>query len=127
MYLKLIILTFIFTLVNSQTTTLSDPYCSSGIISKNVCCLSSCSQCGEDGCSNEDALVGDSCCINNIRENNLSCSEGEAPCVIDDDNLATNEEGSSGATLSMLIIIIIIICTLVLCLFINTGSNRSFR
>lgn len=122
--INLIILTFLINIISSQNI---DPYCSNGLISKNVCCDSICGQCGEEGCSNGNVTIGDLCCIDNIRNTSISCDISTAPCVITDDKLPVSvEESTNNNTLSLFIIIIIIVSVLVLCLFINTGSNRKF-
>ena len=133
--MKIIIILYLIKAIVSQdnsTTTLSesDPYCVNGIISKNVCCYSGCGQCGESGCSDESGLIGDQCCINNIRDNGRSCDDHVAPCIIADDKVPpeeTPEPESTEVRLSLFFIIMIIVGTVVLCLFVNTGSNRKYK
>ena len=117
----------IFLILIVQIVISSDPYCTYGLISKNVCCDNSCNQCGEEGCSNEDLFIGSKCCINNIRESTKSCEDHYAPCIISNDKLPKEEPSKSKTRLSLAIIIVIIVSLTVLFLFINTGSNRKFQ
>lgn len=59
----------------------SDPQCSSGIKSGNVCCPAACGSCGGDGCGSRPGGAK-ACCTNSIIVTSKSCLKGEAPCVI---------------------------------------------
>ena len=104
----------IFLILILQFVRSADPYCGRGLISKNVCCHHDCNQCGEEGCSNEDNIIGSRCCINNIREAKISCEDHEAPCIISNDKIPTDEPTVSEVSLGLVVIIIIIVVLTIL-------------
>jgi hypothetical protein len=59
----------------------SDPTCVNGIIKNNICCASSCGQCGGSGCS---SLTGGAskCCTSTIANSGISCNNAIAPCIL---------------------------------------------
>jgi hypothetical protein len=62
-----------------------DPACANGIANSSgtVCCPPSCGACGVSGCA---SLPGgeNNCCGSKIEQNNLSCLDHAAPCVLED-------------------------------------------
>jgi hypothetical protein len=66
-----------------------DPTCSTGISSgSNVCCAASCGACGGSGCASRPG-GGDACCLTNIRNDGVSCTESGPPCVLSDPECKT--------------------------------------
>jgi hypothetical protein len=61
--------------------TLADPYCDSGIINMNICCVGKCSQCGGPNCS-LDPLGATNCCSTTIATQVNYCNETAPPCII---------------------------------------------
>ena len=122
---------FIF-LIILQMVISADPYCRDGFISNNVCCHNSCVDgngngvCGGYGCSSR-GLGAEYCCSGNIRDAGVSCEDNNAPCLISDDKVPKKIPSKSETGLSLVIIVIIIIALTILCLFVNTGSNRKFE
>jgi len=74
-----------FVITIAQNTT-NDPYCINGVKNDNntLCCHLFCNICGD--CLNNDIEVNINinklCCATNIINNNLSCNDTIAPCII---------------------------------------------
>lgn len=74
-----------------------DPSCERGIKNNanTVCCLASCGFCGGTAC--EDNPGGEeACCAGVIGSSGVSCSENEAPCSLDGDQMQPGTGGSDG-------------------------------
>jgi hypothetical protein len=72
------------TLVKPNTQpieTTSDPTCANGIRRNNICCSSSCGQCGGTGCASFPG-GSKSCCTTAITNSGVSCNTASAPCII---------------------------------------------
>ncbi len=65
----------------SPTSYEPDPTCEFGILSGDICCLSSCGTCGGSGCGNREG-GGSGCCSGTIASDNNSCDNQGAPCVV---------------------------------------------
>ena len=58
-----------------------DPTCENGIMKNNICCLSSCGECGGSGCSlREGGASG--CCGSVIQVSERYCNETTSPCIL---------------------------------------------
>ena len=64
--------------------TTTTAHCARGIANRNVCCASTCGQCGGSGCQNRPG-GRNHCCAGAVRDNAVKCSSngGVPPCVSD--------------------------------------------
>jgi len=58
-----------------------DLFCLNGILKNNICCLSSCGQCGGTGCGTREGGSG-GCCGNSILNSGRTCDVNSAPCIV---------------------------------------------
>ena len=59
----------------------SDPTCSFGIISGDICCPSGCGSCTGTGCGSRPG-GSSQCCATQIRASGLSCDSHVSPCIV---------------------------------------------
>lgn len=60
----------------------SDPTCSTGILSGNICCAASCGKCGGSGCGRREG-GSSACCSGSVHRTGKSCLNNPPPCVVD--------------------------------------------